>query len=399
MVTRTQLYGAACAAIFLAMIIACLWPFAAPRNQVAWLARGNGVHFGDYGSIVSRGAVAPTTGATEDGWTVELWLRPARVDQSGELLTFYNPARASGFSLSQSGANLRAKVRAWRGQYDTESPEFDAAGVFRGRREILLTISSGPEGTSLYVDGNLVKVASRRRFSAADLTGEMVLANSPTEVDTWSGDLRGLALYYSDLAPAEVVSHYTDWIGEGRPEQHPGDDAAAVYSFDEGSGVVILNRISPGADLYIPDRFVELHAPFLERPWTEFQPDRGYVKDVIINIGGFVPLGFVLYAFLALCLHTRRSALKTIVAGTLFSLTVEILQAFLPTRNSGMTDIFTNTLGTAAGAGLCEWGSRVSEQFVESRFRAVRLLAGLLVRSERTWTRLLSDPELSGTRS
>jgi len=47
--------------------------------------------------------------------------------------------------------------------------------------------------------------------------------------------------------------------------------------------------------------------------------------------------------------RVKRVALMAVFLGALVSLTIEILQSYLPTRDSGMTDIITNTLGTWVG--------------------------------------------------
>jgi len=149
------------------------------------------------------------------------------------------------------------------------------------------------------------------------------------------------------MTPAEVSAHYEAWIAGREPEQ--GRDSVARYRFDEGAGNVIRNRTDAATDLTIPRRFFILDEQFLERPWDEFRNDRRYWKDVGINIAGFIPLGLVFFAYFSLVERLKHPAMWTVVLGFAVSLTIEVGQSFLPSRNSGMTDLITNTLGTAVG--------------------------------------------------
>ena len=73
------------------------------------------------------------------------------------------------------------------------------------------------------------------------------------------------------------------------------------------------------------------------------------LATLLINIIGFVPLGLALRAYWTLVRPIQRPALVTTALGLAVSLTIELLQSVIPTRNSGTTDLFTNSLGTYLG--------------------------------------------------
>jgi VanZ family protein len=161
--------------------------------------------------------------------------------------------------------------------------------------------------------------------------------------------LRGLAFYGSELSAAQVAQHYEDWTQEGKPKVADNERALAIYLFDENGGKIVHNQVRSGIDLSIPKRYMILHQTFLESPWSELHTQKNYLNNVAINIAGFVPLGFLVYAYFSLAGRLSQPAVATVIVGATVSATIEIIQAYLPTRDSGMTDIITNTLGTDVG--------------------------------------------------
>lgn len=396
MMTRGQVYGTACVLVFAGMLVACLWPFRAPQNQVTWLEQGDGLHFGSYGTIASRRALLPSVTPASD-WTLELWLQPGKSYQRGTILALYSPDTPRGFSLRQWDSALVAEDRLWsRDDVRLGEQAVSVAGIFRRRQLIFVAIVCGADGTSLYVDGNLAQLAPQLKVSGAEMSGQLVLGNSPVNNEGWSGDVRGLSIYRGGASAADILHDYETWGNPGRPASAQNVSVAALYLFDEHTGAIVHNQVSSGADLYIPSRYIEVHEAFLKRPWNEYHPDADYWKNIAINIAGFIPLGFLLYGYLCLGKRVRRAAIMTVLSGALLSLAVEILQSFLPTRDSGMTDIITNTLGTAIGVAVLRYATQTSRYLEDSRHRIVRLFAGLFTPYSREPANVMETPEYTG---
>jgi VanZ family protein len=375
---RAKILGVICTSILCGIFAAGLWPFHAPKNEVTWLPGGNGLRFGEYGTILSSGVFSRKDWGEGQSCTIEIWVVPGLTFDTNTLLAFYSPTGATPFSVRQSNKDLLLVGEAQGPQRHGQGPRLYVDDVFLQGRSVFLTIASDGRETSVFANGALVMEAKAFWFCATDLIGQMVVANSPAGPDTWSGELRGLALYNQALTAAQVLRQYGAWTQSGKPDLAEGDHAIALYLFDERSGSIIRNLAGPGPDLYIPEHFMNLHQALLQRPWDEYHPGWGYWKEVLVNIGGFIPLGFFFCAYVKLAWHTRRAALITIACGAAVSVTIEVLQAFLPTRDSGMTDIITNTLGTAVGAGLFAIATRSCGALSRSCRASVRDIAGLL---------------------
>lgn len=345
-----------CVLVLAGTLTAGLWPFHAPRNQVAWL--GDGLMFGRHGTAFSTRLVATFPGAEDTGRSIEIWLQPDHIWYENTVLAFYQPGEPQQFSLRQSdaGLDLQTDLNGAMQQYDPAKVA-RLPRIFFQRCRPLVTITSGTQGTAAYVDGVLVKLFQRFRPGDKAFTGRLVLGNSPIENDSWSGVLLGLAIYDRELTAAQVRHHYESWTAKGQPDIRKDGGNAAVYLFNEHSGNIIHNVVhndrSSGSDLLIPQKYMLLDEKFLEPPWKEFRWRWGYGKNVLINVCGFIPLGFF-FAYL-FARRTQAPALATIVLGATVSLTIEVLQAFLPTRDSGTTDLITNTLGTGLGVMFYRW--------------------------------------------
>jgi VanZ family protein len=355
-----KVLGPICVFIVLGLLTAGLWPFNPfPPNEVSWLTDRNGLRFGDKATIFSSGTFEVARSNEESFCSLEIWLQPALqdVNESVMILAFYTPENPLQFGLKQYRDGL--VVRDYRDeQKRLRTSKIEFAHAFRQAEPVLFTITMGPNGTSAYLNGVWLKAFPHVGLSCKNFSGQLVIGNSPITDNSWQGKLFGVAIYNQQLTSEVVSRHYTMWTHEREPEGIEKDDVRALYSFRERSGRIIHNSIGPGPDLDIPKTFRILHKKILAPPWEEFSPKLSYVWDILINITGFIPFGFFLCAYLTWNRQWNRAAVVTVVLGGIISVTIEVLQGFIPSRASGVTDIITNTLGTSLGVILWRASAR-----------------------------------------
>jgi hypothetical protein len=341
-----------CVAVVCVVLALGLWPFHSPENDVTWQTNRNGLRFGRFSTVISSSTFQTAGAESESSGSVEVWLQPRRIWDSCTFLAFYTPGNPHQFSLRQfnGGLELQAGIR------DVPQPGNTATlyvkNTFRRSGPVFLTITSGIQGTSVYADGVLARTAPHVRLSTQELTGRLVVGDSPGQTDSWSGQLLGLAIYRRELTPTQVLRHYQTWTERGRPEISSDERNLALYLLRERTGSIVHDYAGSGVNLYIPQKYLVVDQIRLEPFWKEFSMSRSYWGAVMKNIVGFIPFGFCFCACLS-AHKVRSTALAAVILGTLVSATIEVLQSYLPTRDSGMTDIFTNTLGTYMGVIAC----------------------------------------------
>ena len=332
-----------------------------PGNNVHWSSSGAGLVFDRYAQAYTDGFFAPAGSVSSGGeLTIELAIR-------------LELPRYSGFRflvLVHDGEDrVQLVIGQWRSSLvimngeDYSNRKRDPKIYFdlneKKDRPHLISIVSNNTGTRLYCDGALRKRNTELllRYPGKAAQARLVVGNSLSGNHPWTGTMLGLAFYDRGLDEAAVLRHYRIWRLKPDFEAFLQDGPRLLYAFDEGKGEIVRNQAGNGPDLNLPALMKVLQTKVLSWPRSDEVAGSAMVEDVMVNLAGFVPLGFLLMAILSrLEFGSRRMGpfIATLLA-CLFSLCIEIAQVWIPTRDSSMLDLILNTLGGSAGVLLFQW--------------------------------------------
>ncbi|MGZ8410965.1 MAG: VanZ family protein [Hyphomicrobium sp.] len=250
---------------------------------------------------------------------IVLRVRPAFSQQHGvaRIMTISFDSRLRNLTVGQDGADLIFRLRT--PQTDRNgTPPIQVAGVFEGAQWTDLVFSIRPHRLTIKVQGQIVR---------EDELPAQPLAN-------WDPSFR--------LALGNELNNNREWFGD-------------IEVAQVSTPTMFIDYTSRGV-LQIPRNI------FISMPDPRLFPLRYLdMRDAVINVLGFMPLGF----FLGLGRGNRKLFLLGLIVVVSTTLAIESLQFFTANRQPSVDDLLMNTLGgmlgwAAARGSVRSWIARKS---------------------------------------
>ena len=328
-----------------------MWPKGYPfYNQVTICSKPPGIKFGMYGVAFSK-AFNFYDFSSDGSFTLEVAFKAAPVKQANfkNILTFYANDSKNQLVLGQ----WKSWIIVMNGNdysHSRHTPRLSFR-LENGNKILFLTLVSSKKGVSLFINGRLKRHSSNFQITFPEGEGRLIFANNAYDTRFWNGSIHGIALYPHPLDSANIQNHFLLWKDKQSFDPFLKEKPMLLYTFEKikKDSHILKDKGYGKLDLVIPETI-----PVFQKGFKIFRESFD-IKDIVINILGFIPLGLItpifFYVFLG---FTKKQA---IVAGFIYcvfvSLIIEFSQLWLPSRTSDVLDIICNSMGSIIGIICC----------------------------------------------
>jgi hypothetical protein len=362
------------------MMMVGLWPFDFhASNRVGVAQGGQGLVFGFasedqpsiYGGILfnPHPLRCPGSNACSEGeLTLEIQLRPL-CDKTGcvkRIIEVRSENGAEVFRIGQWRSFLMVSVLGDNVGRDSIAVEDGIPNALVAGVERFVTISSNREGTTTYLDGQVVDSYPGLCLLKPEetLAGRIIyIGNTPGLECPWSGEIMSFSIYGRALQADEVIGKAGLKASMASADIEKGSrKVLACYRFGPPIGGLIPDLSGSSNHLRIPERLL-----FNKKALQLSSFSQLAIADAAVNLFGFIPFGSLVALWIQSWRggHAAKNATLALVAGFALSLCIELLQTLLPGRDSSMADLVINTIGTGIGvfgALVVGWKNRLNPQ-------------------------------------
>lgn len=326
-------------------------------NNARWIHDQAGIRFSKYGIAYTDPikGLRNEKGFGEKSFSIEIALKPLNKEEGFNFIFVIH----NGDDRNQL---LLGQWRSWiiamnEDDYDYKRRVKRISVDSASRSHVIqfITLTTGKDGTKVYFDGQVIR--SNKDLTLRIPHGDnvrLIFGNSLYGKHSWRGDLYGFAFYRHTLSAQDAAIHFNRWSQEGNFSFAKNDEPVLLYYFDEKQGASVSNHAGDNHHLKIPSRMPILKKAILSAPLKGFKFDNRGAEDIVLNLAGFIPLGFI-FAATFVRAGSKHSILITVALCFTLSLFIEIIQAWLPSRSSSQMDLICNTTGSVIGIFMAHW--------------------------------------------
>jgi hypothetical protein len=335
-----SIYLAAC-------VVATLWPFNFRQHNLATPSPGGGLVVRQPGIAFTE--TPPSKLARLQTFTLALRLSSVSTHERACILDYGTDERHANLRLQQENGRLDVWVESAGSR---PGAGLHIPHVFDRGDTLSIMVSFDGQRLHACREGSM-----RRTTQIApgehlrwDSSATLAIGSLVDGQIGWRGTIFALAV-------TDGVSESSDSIEGNRVLFYDFTRTFQDSVKDDGS--------APQDPLLVPERYTVPSRIILATPAHYNWHTRWFVFDMVLNIAVFLPFGYLLTIILTRSLRSvSKGTIATMLAAFLFSLTVEWLQAWLPTRNSSMVDLMCNVTGAGIGAWLA-WARRLQSALLK----------------------------------
>lgn len=260
--------------------------------------------------------------------------------------------------LGQYQQNLIMRLRTSITDKNGIYPHMEVDDVFNSTDPYHLMVTYDFSEQRIYVNGEMLaeNTIPGGDFSNWDPSYYLVLGTEVTGERSWAGRLFYVSIYNRVLESHEVRQNFIGgalWKTDSQKIKNiVSSGLVARYFFNEHAGDIVKDSSGnlPPLNLNLPEKLRPNKKRFLGFSSFSHFAD---IHNTSLNIIIFIPLSFLLSG----AVHKKSYSLVStffigIIAGILFTISIESIQYFSATRTSTLVDVTNNTIGTILGVVL-----------------------------------------------
>ena len=201
-------------------------------NNVSWSEKGPGMAF-DRFALAYTGLFSMASGNDDSGkgLSVEMAVQPdfPKYANFRFLLLMHSGEDSDQFLIGQWRSSLVIMVGDDFSN-QRRQPKLYIQLDENDKRTHLLAIVSNPQGTRVYLDGELKQTSGALvlRYPGRDAQTRLVVGNSLSGMHPWEGKIFGLAFYTKEWNADDIRRHYQAWRANGNFSIFRGEPAPAL---------------------------------------------------------------------------------------------------------------------------------------------------------------------------